>query len=187
MTNIAFIGLGSNMPDRDVNLYEAISELAKSEDIEIVNYSSIYETDPVGFEDQAQFLNMVIQVSTTLSSSQLLKALLRVEQDLGRKRVIRWGPRNIDLDILLYNQENIETETLIVPHPRMHERAFVLIPLLEIQPTICLPDEEQPLHEKLEAIPDKKGVRIWKRKNGGDVFALFESSKDTPKKVLRKS
>lgn len=175
------------MMDREVNLYEAMVALTKLESIEIVNYSSIYETDPVGFEEQEPFLNMVIQINTILPPAQLLHALLTVEQELGRKRIIRWGPRNIDLDILLYNQENIETETLIVPHPRMHERAFVLVPLLEIQPNICLPDEEQPLHDRLEAIPDKKGVRIWKRKNGGDVFALFESLKDTLKKVLRKS
>jgi 2-amino-4-hydroxy-6-hydroxymethyldihydropteridine diphosphokinase len=141
----------------------------------VVNTSSIYETDPVGYENQEQFLNMAIQVSTALNPFELLDTCLEIELNLGRKRDIRWGPRTIDLDILLFNHENIETEKLIVPHPRMHERAFVLIPLLEIDSSIRLPKMERPLSSILEDIPDREGVRIWKRKNGEDVFALFES------------
>ena len=100
---------------------------------------------------------------------------MSIEKELGRKREIRWGPRTLDLDILLYNQENIETESLIVPHPRMQERAFVIIPLMELDPNIKLPNVNAALDDLLNQIPDKEGVRLWKQKNGEDVFALFES------------
>ncbi|WP_394141388.1 2-amino-4-hydroxy-6-hydroxymethyldihydropteridine diphosphokinase [Cytobacillus oceanisediminis] len=175
MENTAFIALGSNIGNRFENLKEAIEKIGRLPEVGVVNTSSIYETDPVGYENQEQFLNMAIQVSTALNPFELLDACLETELDLGRKRDIRWGPRTIDLDILLYNHENIETEKLIVPHPRMHERAFVLIPLLEIDSSIRLPKVERPLSSILEDIPDREGVRIWKQKNGEDVFALFES------------
>ncbi|WP_026583024.1 2-amino-4-hydroxy-6-hydroxymethyldihydropteridine diphosphokinase [Bacillus sp. J33] len=175
MENTAYIAIGSNIGNRFNNLKEAIARINRLPGIEVVNASSIYETDPVGYENQEQFLNMVIHVSTALNPLELLDACLETELTLGRKREIRWGPRTIDLDILLYNHENIETEKLIVPHPRMHERAFVLIPLLEIDSSIRLPKMERPLRSILEDIPDREGVRIWKQKNGEDVFALFES------------
>ncbi|MBT2688741.1 2-amino-4-hydroxy-6-hydroxymethyldihydropteridine diphosphokinase [Bacillus sp. ISL-47] len=175
MENTAYIALGSNIGNRFDNLKEAIERIGQLPEVEVVNTSSIYETDPVGYENQEQFLNMAIQVSTALNPFELLDVCLEIELDLGRKREIRWGPRTIDLDILLYNHENIETEKLIVPHPRMHERAFVVIPLLEIDSSIRLPKMERPLDSILEDIPDREGVRIWKRKNGEDVFALFES------------
>ncbi|WP_102273284.1 2-amino-4-hydroxy-6-hydroxymethyldihydropteridine diphosphokinase [Cytobacillus massiliigabonensis] len=173
MNNEAYIALGSNIGDRSKHLMQAIEELNALPEVKVVNTSSIYETDPVGYEDQDQFLNMVIHVKTGLNPIQLLEACLAIEKELGRKRDIRWGPRTIDLDILLYNQENIKTEKLLVPHPRMQERAFVIIPLLEIQSGIKLPTMEKPLQACLEDIPDREGVRIWKRKNGEDVFALF--------------
>jgi 2-amino-4-hydroxy-6-hydroxymethyldihydropteridine diphosphokinase len=175
MVNTAFIAFGSNIGNRFDNLKEAIQKIGRFPEVEVVNTSSIYETDPVGYENQEQFLNMAIQVSTALNPFELLDACHEIELNLGRKRDIRWGPRTIDLDILLFNHENIETEKLIVPHPRMHERAFVLIPLLEIDSSIRLPKMERPLSSILEDIPDREGVRIWKRKNGEDVFALFES------------
>lgn len=173
--NTAVLSLGTNMGKREGNLKLAIQRLAEKKEIEVVNYSSIYETDPVGFEDQDLFLNMVIQVETALTAFKLLELCMDIEQELGRKRMIKWGPRTIDLDILLYNQDNIVSEKLIVPHPRMHERAFVLVPLLEIQESIKLPAMDKPIQIVLEEIPDRKGVRVWKRKNGEDVFALFES------------
>ena len=101
--------------------------------------------------------------------------VLKQRQELGRKREIHWGPRTIDLDILLFNEENMITERLVIPHPRMFERSFVIIPLLEISPKIKLPSTNQSLREVLDELPDKEGVRIWKGKNGEDVFALFES------------
>jgi len=175
MSNTSYISLGSNMGDRCESLKAAIEELNTHSNLRVINTSSIYETDPVGYEDQDQFLNMVVEVSTNLNPFELLSLCLDIEKKLGRKRDIRWGPRTIDLDILLYNQENIKSEKLTVPHPRMHERAFVIIPLLEIASSIKLPTMEIPLQSILEDISDREGVRIWKRKNGEDVFALFEN------------
>lgn len=163
------------MGDRLESLRKAIQLLDKSDQIKVELVSSIYETDPIGYIDQACFLNAVIKISTSLQPEELLQACLRIELKLGRKREIRWGPRTLDLDILLYNQENIETESLLVPHPRMQERAFVIIPLMELDPDIKLPNVNASLDDIVEQIPDKEGVRLWKQKNGGDVFALFES------------
>lgn len=175
MENLAYIALGSNMGDRFEYLKKAIFLLNSHEEIRVVNTSSIYETDPVGYTDQDQFLNMAVQVITRLKPHELLDECLRIEEELGRKREIRWGPRTLDLDILLYNQENIETEKLTIPHPRMSERAFVILPLLEMDPKLMLPNMEEPLKNSLLSIPDREGVRIWKQKNGEDVFALIEN------------
>lgn len=175
MKHTAYIGLGSNLEDRLQYLKDAIFLLDDCKDINVIDTSSIYETDPVGYENQANFLNMVVKITTNLSSHALLEVCMEIERTLGRKRDIRWGPRTIDLDILLYNHENIETERLIIPHPRMSARAFVLIPLLEVSGNIMLPSMEKPLELWLNDLPNKEGVRLWKRKNGGDVFALFES------------
>nr|WP_251030276.1 2-amino-4-hydroxy-6-hydroxymethyldihydropteridine diphosphokinase [Bacillus sp. ISL-35] len=173
--NKAYIALGSNMGDRFGYLTQAIILLEGHEEISVVNTSSIYETDPVGYTDQDQFLNMAIEVETSLSPVELLDTCLEIELKLGRKREIKWGPRTLDLDILLYNHENVETEKLTIPHPRMSERAFVILPLLEMDPHITLPNTREPLANDLQSIPDREGVRIWKQKNGEDVFALIES------------
>ncbi|MGN1387164.1 MAG: 2-amino-4-hydroxy-6-hydroxymethyldihydropteridine diphosphokinase [Bacillus sp. (in: firmicutes)] len=175
MKSVAYISLGSNMDDRLSYLKGAIEELHKDEHISINKISSIYETDPVGYTNQGNFLNIVVKLETDYEAEQLLQKCLQIELELGRERKIRWGPRTIDLDILLYNQDNIETDDLSVPHPRMHERAFVIIPLLEIEPNIELPAMELPLQKVLEHIPDKEGVRLWKRKDGEDEFAHLES------------
>ncbi|UYZ22139.1 2-amino-4-hydroxy-6-hydroxymethyldihydropteridine diphosphokinase [Mesobacillus jeotgali] len=175
MENKAYIALGSNMGDRFGYLTQAIILLESHEQISVVNTSSVYETDPVGFTDQGQFLNMAIQVETSLSPVELLDTCLEIELKLGRKREVKWGPRTLDLDILLYNHENIETEKLTIPHPRMSERAFVILPLLDMDPNLTLPTMKEPLKKYLLSIPDREGVRIWKQKNGEDVFALIES------------
>jgi len=173
--NTAYIALGSNIGNRYDNILGAIKLLTSHLEIELVNYSSVYETDPVGYEDQDLFLNMVIEIQTVLSAMELLDFCLKTELELGRKREIRWGPRTIDLDILTFNQENIETERLTVPHPRMQERAFVMVPLVEINPEQRIPGVDKPLNLLLNELPDKEGVRIWKRKNGEDVFEPIES------------
>lgn len=163
------------MGDRYRNLGDAIHLLKEEKGVSLVKSSSIYETVPIGYTDQDDFLNMVISIITTLSPYELLEVCLRIEKDLGRKREIKWGPRIIDLDILLYNQENIEAENLIVPHPRMHERAFVMAPLLEIDSSITLANQEESFKGYLKMNAEKEGIRIWKQKNGEDVFALFEN------------
>ncbi|RAK16536.1 2-amino-4-hydroxy-6-hydroxymethyldihydropteridine diphosphokinase [Anoxybacillus vitaminiphilus] len=175
MVNNAYIALGSNIGNRLQYLHDAVKKLDEHEQISVVDTSSIYETEPVGYIEQDYFLNMVVRVKTALSPFALLEVTRKIEDDFGRKRVIRWGPRTLDLDILLYNQENIETEQLIIPHPRMLERAFVLVPLLELNPNIYIPNNEKSLLLIIDELPDKEGVRIWKQKSGEDVFALFEN------------
>ncbi|WP_303984452.1 2-amino-4-hydroxy-6-hydroxymethyldihydropteridine diphosphokinase [Niallia circulans] len=174
--NKVYLSLGSNIGDRLEYIREAVQMLHNQEETKVVNISSVYETDPVGYEEQALFLNIVIQVETSLNPLSLLEQCQKIESELGRKRIIRWGPRTIDLDILLYNQENIVSEKLIIPHPRIEERAFVLVPLIEIAPDIKLPNKPILLKESLQLLRDREGVRVWKQqKNGEDVFALFES------------
>ena len=175
MKAVAYISLGSNIDDRLGYLHDAVHLLQQDQKIDVNAVSSVYETDPVGYTEQENFLNIVIQVNTSYQAEELLKKCLGIEQTLGRKREIRWGPRTVDLDILLYNQDNIETEHLSVPHPRMHERAFVIIPLVEIEPNIQLPTMDRPLSVVLERMTDKEGVRLWKLKNGEDEFAHLES------------
>ncbi|MBM7694877.1 2-amino-4-hydroxy-6-hydroxymethyldihydropteridine diphosphokinase [Peribacillus deserti] len=175
MEYTAYLSLGTNMGDRENYLRDAVLLLQNDSQLSITSVSSIYETDPVGYVEQERFLNIVLEVKTAKNANELLHKCQQIELQLGRKREIRWGPRTIDLDILLYNHENIETESLSIPHPRMHERAFVLVPLIEINPGLSLPKIDKPLSEILEAIPDKEGVRLWKRKNGEGVFALFEN------------
>ncbi len=171
--NQAFISLGSNIGDRFEFLKEALKTLESSYPIEVVNVSSIYETDPIGYADQDLFLNMAAQLKTELSANELLEACLETEKELGRKREIHWGPRTIDLDILLFNDENIISERLVIPHPRMFERSFVIIPLLEISPDAVITSLNKPLSKVADELPDKEGVRLWKEKNGEDGFVHF--------------
>ncbi len=162
MKQIAYLSLGTNIEPRKKHLIKALELLEQSNVISIIKKSSIYETAPVGYTNQADFLNMVIELRTNLSSIQLLEYCQKVEQELGRKREIRFGPRTIDLDILLYNQEVMTEERLTIPHPRMHERAFVLIPLCEIAPNISLPDNES-IQDFIHQLSKEElsGVRKW--------------------------
>lgn len=161
--NIAYISIGSNIGDRLHHLIEAVRALHSHEGIEVTKVSSIYETVPVGYTEQADFLNLVVSVATSLDPFELLTACQWIENGLGRVREIRWGPRTVDLDILLYNNDNIEAENLIVPHPRMGERAFVLVPLLEIGPAIGHPVTGIPFAME---VPDEDGVLLWKKVKG---------------------
>lgn len=166
--NKVFISIGSNIGEREVYLGEAVKALNDREDTTVESVSSIYETAPVGYTDQADFLNIVIAIETTLTAVDLLSVCQEIEQELGRKRIIRWGPRTVDLDILLYNEEKIVTENLIVPHPRMAERAFVLIPLLEIEPNQVNPLSGKPYSE--EKAVHEEGVQIWCHASEGTYF-----------------
>ncbi|WP_261381648.1 2-amino-4-hydroxy-6-hydroxymethyldihydropteridine diphosphokinase [Paenibacillus cremeus] len=158
----AYLGLGSNMGDRERYLQEALRLLQEHPDVWITEQSGIYETDPVGFVDQDPFLNKVVQVGTTLSAEQLFQRMLEVEQALGRKREVRWGPRTIDLDMLLFGDLLQDRPDLILPHPRMMERAFVLVPLIEIMRS-CDPFQAEQLSRQLERVEGKEGVTLWKR------------------------
>ena len=140
----AFLGLGSNLGDRGSSIREAVDRLDKLSGTRVVKVSSLYETAPVGYEEQPDFLNAVVQVQTELSPTELLRAVLGIEHDMGRVRSLRWGPRVIDIDILLYDNVTIRTADVEIPHPRMAERAFVIAPLAEIAPDIRLPDGRTP-------------------------------------------
>lgn len=144
----AYIGLGSNLGDREATLREALRRLSAVDGIAVVAVSSFRETDPVGKVDQPRFVNAAAELQTSLRPHDLLNRLLEVERALGRDRAReeRWGPRTVDLDLLLYGDETVEEPGLEVPHPRLAERAFVLEPLLELDPELRLPDG-RPLRE----------------------------------------
>ena len=137
----AYIGLGGNVGDRASNLERAVAALGADPDLDVVRVSTVRETEPVGYLDQPPFLNGVVAVETTLPPRELLERLLAIERALGRDRTgPRFGPRTIDLDLLLYGAETLEEPGLTVPHPRLAERRFVLEPLAELDPELVLPD-----------------------------------------------
>jgi 2-amino-4-hydroxy-6-hydroxymethyldihydropteridine diphosphokinase len=130
----AYVGLGANLGDREETIRAAVAELP-----DVVAVSPLRETDPVGVTDQPQFLNGVAALETELAPRELLDVLLAVERRLGRERRERWGPRTIDLDLLLYGDEVIDEDGLKIPHPRLHERRFVLEPLADLAPQLVVP------------------------------------------------
>ncbi|WP_211652830.1 2-amino-4-hydroxy-6-hydroxymethyldihydropteridine diphosphokinase [Planococcus alpniumensis] len=159
--NEVYLSLGSNLGDRKAQLQEAVRLLQSNSSISNMRMSSIYETAPVGYLSQDAFLNLVIRLETSLSPLRLLDACQEIEQALHRERLVRWGPRTVDLDILLYGQEQLTTERLTIPHPHMYERAFVLVPLRELMPSLSLP-------EGLET----QGVELWKTYSDIKAFLL---------------
>jgi 2-amino-4-hydroxy-6-hydroxymethyldihydropteridine diphosphokinase len=137
----AYVGLGANVGNRRDNLDRAVELLARDPGIRVVAVSTVRETDPVGYVDQPRFLNAVAALDTDLAPRKLLDRLLAVERALGRKRTgPRFGPRTIDLDLLVYGDETVDEPGLTVPHPRLAERRFVLEPLAELAPDLVLPD-----------------------------------------------
>lgn len=170
----AYLALGTNIEPRLEHLTKAIKLLENNPKIIIMKKSFIYETKPVGYTEQADFLNMVIHVDTLLSSMELLHICQAIEQELGRKREIRFGPRTIDLDILTYNQKIRNEEKLTLPHPRMHERAFVLVPLHEIAPNYRVPVFEKRAEELIKDLPseDLAGISKWVDQLGRRIRAF---------------
>lgn len=172
---VAYIALGSNMGNREQLLLKAISLIDGYPDIEVIRVSGMYETDPVGYTEQPSFLNMTLAVRTKLSPILLLRQLLAFEQQLGRVRQLRWGPRTIDLDLLLYNNVRMDQEELTLPHPRMMERSFVLVPLHDVI------DQSHPLQAEVSAsskaalLDGKEGITLWKTLNWRSASELFES------------
>lgn len=136
--NKAYLGLGTNMGDRETYLSSALKLLDNYENIIVTNKSKIYETKAWGYTDQADFLNMCIEIKTSLNEYELLKVCQEVELKLNRERIIRWGPRTIDVDILFFNDIILNNEDLYIPHPRISERAFVLIPLMDINKNLLI-------------------------------------------------
>ena len=152
-----FIALGSNLGDREKNLGAAI--LLLSSFISVQKISPIYETEPWGFKDQPSFFNQVLEGLTRFKPVTLLKRLKSIEKKLGRKPGIRYGPRLIDLDILFYDDLILDEPGLAIPHPRLHERSFVLVPLENIAPCLVHPVLNQTIHELLQKV-DGTGVKL---------------------------
>jgi len=135
----AYVGLGANLGPREVTLLRAADLLAAADGVEVVAVAQLRETEPVGLVEQPPFLNGAVAIDTSLPPRALLDLLLEIERSLGRVRVERWGPRTIDLDLLVYGGERVDEEGLHVPHPRLHERRFALEPLAELDPELEIP------------------------------------------------
>lgn len=148
--HIVYLALGANLGDRLANLKQAIAALTPQ--MEVRAKSGVYETPPWGFEDQPKFLNQVIKVNTYLDPEPLLKHLKRLEVALGRQESFPNGPRLIDMDILFYDDLVVNKPSLVIPHPRLHERGFVLLPLMEIAPNLIHPVTQKSVREMAELI-----------------------------------
>ena len=156
----AYVGFGSNIDDRLHYITQALRLLVDAEDISLIQISSLYETEPVGYEEQDWFVNGVIAVETRLLAHQLLILLKAIEGLVGRQHRMRWRPREVDLDLLIYDQCCINTPDLTVPHPEMHQRSFVLIPFVEIAPDVLHPIFGQNIRTLLSNLNDKKTVKL---------------------------
>ncbi len=159
-----YLGLGTNLGDRESNLQDAIERLSK--EMNVLSFSSPYDTGPVGYTDQPRFLNAVVEVETDLDPAALLKLVKKIEDDMGRVANFKDGPRLIDLDILLYDDLVMDTPTLTIPHPRYAQRAFVLAPLAEIAAGAVCPVRRRSVAELLGELEDTGGVvkREWTRR-----------------------
>ncbi|MCE9622789.1 MAG: 2-amino-4-hydroxy-6-hydroxymethyldihydropteridine diphosphokinase [Actinomycetia bacterium] len=141
MKHVAFLALGSNLGEREHYLRFAVSELGG-----VVAMSQVFETEPVGGPDgQDAYLNMVVKVETALDPYELIRHCQRIEEDAQRQRVVHWGPRTLDIDLLFFDDLHIDSDALTIPHPRIFERRFVLAPLSEVAPELCPPDWESTL------------------------------------------
>lgn len=161
----AYIGLGSNLGEREDNIRAALEAIADLPDTDLVRVSSLYDTEPVGEVEQPNFLNAALVVDTELDARTLLWNLMLIEKRLGRVRAQRWGPRTIDLDLLLYGDELIEDDDLRVPHPEIIRRSFVLVPLVELEPRLVHPGTGETLVAHLNRLGArplvKRGTLHW--------------------------
>ncbi len=160
MTHVAYIGLGANLEDPLIRCQEAIGRIDETRDCTVSAVSPFFKTEPVGVEGQKWYVNGVIRVDTRFQPRSLLACLLWIETDMGRKRQTRWGPRVIDLDILLFGNEIVEEKNITIPHPLMHKRRFVLMPLIRLAPHLMHPVLEKTMTELLREIPqDDQAVK----------------------------
>ncbi|MBI5903708.1 MAG: 2-amino-4-hydroxy-6-hydroxymethyldihydropteridine diphosphokinase [Deltaproteobacteria bacterium] len=158
MTRKVYIAIGSNLGHRAANCARAVELIGRLKDTEVVGKSSLYETEPWGISDQGRFINAAVEVRTSLEPEELFRALKSIEAGMGRKDAGRWGPRIIDLDIIFYGDMVVEKEGLTIPHPRLQERAFVLVPLNEIAPDLIHPVLKKTVSELMARI-GTDGVR----------------------------
>jgi 2-amino-4-hydroxy-6-hydroxymethyldihydropteridine diphosphokinase len=166
---LIYLSLGSNLGDRAVNLERAITALPGA-GVQVLRRSSLYETEPVDFLAQPWFLNCVVEAETSLMPRQLLHALQAIERAFGSRKLVARGPRVIDLDILFYGASVIRTEEMDIPHPRMAQRRFVLVPLAELAPGLRHPVLGATIAEMIAAVQDKSTVRLWQAQ-GSDVHS----------------
>ncbi|HEX5875157.1 MAG TPA: 2-amino-4-hydroxy-6-hydroxymethyldihydropteridine diphosphokinase [Pyrinomonadaceae bacterium] len=162
MIQNAYVGLGSNLGDRAGYLLLAVRGMLDA-GLDVIRLSSIYETEPVEYEEQPPFLNMVAEVRgpTLPTPEQMMARLLRIEHALGRTRDVPMGPRTIDLDLLIFKDHRSDTEFLTLPHPRLHTRRFVLVPLHELAPNLVHPVIGKPVNKLLNETPDRSAVHRW--------------------------
>jgi 2-amino-4-hydroxy-6-hydroxymethyldihydropteridine diphosphokinase len=160
MSHLVYLALGANLGDRLQNLRLAVQALPPA--VQPLSTSPVYQTPPWGYLDQPAFLNQVIQAQTDLSPSNLLDLLKRLEAQLGRQPGVRYGPRLIDLDILLYDDLQLETPALTIPHPRLAERAFVLAPLADLAPGLVPPGASLTIRQMLERL-DRSGIELYEK------------------------
>jgi 2-amino-4-hydroxy-6-hydroxymethyldihydropteridine diphosphokinase len=175
MSHIAYLSLGSNIGNREQQLHEAIARLESRG--RVISVSSFYETEPVEFPDQAWFLNCAIALQTNGTPQQLMAAILDIEQEMGRKRLQKKGPRNIDIDILLFDDTVLNTPQLEIPHPAMANRRFVLAPLAEIAGEVIHPLLHKSIEELLEELPAGQEVKKA-RKNADENRGRWPTTND---------
>lgn len=157
---IAYIGIGGNLGDPLHNCRKAISSIGILPETKLLRTSSFYRTEPIGFRDQADFINAAVEVRTLLSPRDLLQGLKRIEAEMGRGQTLRWGPRIIDLDIVLYGQEVVAEGDLVIPHPECHRRRFVLVPCCELAPYAIHPRFGISLQGLLQRLDVENGGRV---------------------------
>jgi len=158
---ICFVGIGSNMNDPVNQCLAAVDRISAINKTKLLRRSSLYETEPIGLKDQDWFINTVAEIRTELIPHELFNVLQAIEQDMGRVRGEKWGPRIIDLDILLYSQDVIHDEILLIPHQELHKRRFVLVPLCEIAPYVIHPAFGVSMRGLLDRLDDRSIVNIF--------------------------
>lgn len=158
----AFIGIGTNVGDRKKHIEQAMRLLENPPNVKIIKSSALYVTEPIGYVGQDWFLNCVVEITTTITPHELLYHCQAIEEQMGRTRTMMWGPRTIDLDILLYNDECIADDALVIPHPNMHKRRFVLVPLVEIAPDIIHPTLNKTVTDLLQNLKDTHKVDVYR-------------------------
>lgn len=160
---ISFLGIGSNLSTPVNNCLRAIESISSIKGINVIQWSSLYRTEPVGFSKQEWFVNGVVKVSTILSPHSLLRALQEIEYSMGRRRTAKWGPRTIDIDILFYGNDIVKDDKLTIPHPEVDKRRFVITPLCEIAPYFIHPVLGASVRELLNRLMDKSEVVMIKK------------------------
>jgi 2-amino-4-hydroxy-6-hydroxymethyldihydropteridine diphosphokinase len=158
MGHIAYIGIGSNVGDKFINCEKAISEILKADHHKLLAKSSLFKTQPLGYTSQDWFVNGVIKIETDLEADELLRTLKTIESKLGRAETFRWGPRTMDLDVLFFDDIEIHTEQLQIPHPLIQNRQFVLVPLAEIDPSLIHPILKKTIQQLLSDLKEDQGV-----------------------------